>query len=379
MRTVLIKSVSKEIWAIFFTCLFVFIFIILSTKLIDIRTDLVVNYRIRPDRMFTIILHLLPNIILFSMPVACLMSVLLAFIRMSGDNEIIALNTSGVSLYQILSPVVLFSLICLIISGFLTFHYVPQGNRSYKHIIEDLIKSRADFEIKERIFYDNFDDFVIYVNSYSPKERLMKDVFLVYKREQPARTILAEEGRIIMDEKSGILTIQLTECLIFAGDIQGYVKNYPITVDLEKLMSSMLSGDLKPKEMYFSELLNELNNPEIDAEKANLIRLTLYEMFSIPLSIFLIGMIGAPLGAHVKAQGRTKGIVISLFIFLGFYVFMSGIRYVCEIGIISPSIGVWIPVFFLLLTGIYLLVRSAQNRTFGFRIFKGTGIFTPSS
>ncbi len=364
MRTTLIKSVSEEIWAVFFTSLFVFIFIIMMTRMIEMRTDLIVTYNVRPDSMLKMILCLLPNVVLFSMPAACLMSVLLTFIRMSGDNEIIALNSSGISLYQILSPVILFSIACLILACFLTFYWVPLGNRSFKSIFDELVTTKVDFEIKEKVFHEPFEGFIIYVNEYSKREKVMKGVFLVDKRDEPVKTIVAEQGRAVIDEKSGMLVIQLVKCDIFTEKGKGFFGNYPITVDLNKIISSMKSGELKPKEMYFSELLAELENSNDMTVRDNLLRWKLYEMFSLPFSIFFICFIGAPLGAQVKAQGRTKGIVISLFIFLSFYVCMIGIKNLCERGVFEPYWGAWVPVLFLLITGMYLTVESAQNRQF---------------
>lgn len=369
MRTILIKSISKEIWAIFFTSLFVIIFITMATRMMGMITDLIVNYHVKIGNILNIVLCLLPKVVLFSMPAACLMSVLLAFIRMSGDNEIIALNSSGVSLYQILPPVILFSFISYILACFLAFYFVPLGNRSLKTVFFELISSKADYAIKERIFHEPFNNIILYVNSYSKKQGIMKDIFLVDKREQTIKTIIAEQGRIITDQKSGTLTIQLTKCDIFTekGTDKGYGSflhyNYP--VDLKEIKSSIISRGMEPDDMYFTELLSELKNSSETSEKNNLMKLTFYEMFSLPLSVFFIGIIGAPLGAHVRAHGRTKGIVISLFIFLAYYICVTGIRYLCERDIIKPFLGVWIPVIFLVIIGLYLLVRSAQNRPFG--------------
>ncbi len=364
MRKTLIKTVTKELWSIFFTSLFVFIFIVLSTRMIDMRTELVVDYNVNVNLsvMLKIILYFLPNIVLFSLPAACLMSVLLAFIRMSADNEIIALNSSGISLYQILSPVIIFSLISCLIASFLTFYWVPLGNRSFKSLFNGLVLSRVDFDIKERIFQKPVEDLVIYVNSYSKKQKIMKNIFLVDKSEDPVKSIMAEEGRIILNKDAGKLTIQLMKCLFFTNDGYGSFENYPVTIDLKDLMATRVSEEKDPEDMFFLELSEESANPQNSNESRNNMKLRLFEMFSIPLSIFFIGIIGAPLGAHVRAHGRTKGIVISLFVFLAYYVCMTGIRYLCERGLMSPSTGVWIPVIFLIITCIYLLIVSARNR-----------------
>jgi lipopolysaccharide export LptBFGC system permease protein LptF len=90
----------------------------------------------------------------------------------------------------------------------------------------------------------------------------------------------------------------------------------------------------------------------------------LYEMFSIPAAIFILGIIGACLGSHVKARGRTIGVVISLFIFLLYYSSLMGARYLCEMGLFQPAIGVWTPVFILTCISVTMLLWVRKNDSF---------------
>ena len=94
----------------------------------------------------------------------------------------------------------------------------------------------------------------------------------------------------------------------------------------------------------------------------NEIVIELLEKFSIPLAVFLMGIIGVPLGAQMKARGRSAGIGVSLVIFLIYYMFLAGVRSICETGSVSPAIGVWIPDLFLFVSCIYLLRRVANER-----------------
>ena len=56
------------------------------------------------------------------------------------------------------------------------------------------------------------------------------------------------------------------------------------------------------------------------------------------------------------------GIVLSLFIFLVYYISLMSIRYICEMGILTPMMGVWLPDLFLLIICIYLLIKAANDR-----------------
>jgi len=361
--------------------------------------DLMVNQGISAGGLGKMILSMLPQIVLFSLPAACLMSVMLSFIRLAGDNEIIALNASGVSLYQMLPPVIFFSFVSCIAAGFLAIYGVPWGNRYYQDSKQMLTKSRTSLTIKERVFYDEIDNLVFYVNSFSTREKEMKDIFIVDKSSKKVTTtIVAESGMIISGTTPNTINLHLNNGTSFtsfagskaAGDVSSQGANkasdaekntitdeleservsvmtfptldYPI--DLGDIESANASRENRPKEMYLHELRTHLKEEGIEPGKRNEMGIKLYEMFSIPLAIFILGIIGAYLGSHVRARGRTTGVILSLFVFLIYYISLMGSRYLCEMGAVAPAIGVWSPVLLLLVISLFFLSRVKKTGAF---------------
>jgi lipopolysaccharide export system permease protein len=337
--------------------------------------DLLVNQGFSLSQVLNMILCMLPQIVLFSLPASCLMSVMLAFVRLASDNEIIALHTSGVSLYQLLPPVVSFSLLCCLSAGFLTIYAVPWGNRASKDYALGIIKSKTNLTIKERVFYEPIDKLVFYVNSYSTREKEMKDVFVVDRRdEKTTNTIVAEKGMIMTGRTPNTIDILFVDATVFTDEknskntrrTNGFVQTFTITIDLGDIASKIATREKKPMEMYIRELIDGLKEKDIKGSKRIEMGIQLYEMFSMPLAIFVLGIIGASLGSHVKARGRTTGVMISLFVFLIYYTSLMGSRYLCEVGVVAPFIGVWVPVF--LLSGIssFLLLEIKKYGAFRF-------------
>jgi len=76
-----------------------------------------------------------------------------------------------------------------------------------------------------------------------------------------------------------------------------------------------------------------------------------------------MGLIGAPLGAQLRAGGRLVGIVVSLLIFLFYYLLLVGVRNIGETGFLSPAVGSWLPVFFLFCACLYLMKRSEKEKS----------------
>ena len=371
MKT-LYKYIFNEIWPTFLTSLLVFIFIVLAARMVTI-SEWVINHGVSPLIVIKMILFLLPNIILFALPAASLMAVFIAFLRLSGDNEILAIKVSGISLYKMMPPVLVASFIAGLMAMLIGVYGTPWGNRTFKDLILKIAQTNAALGIKERVFSEPFANITFYVNSFSSKEGTMKDVFLVDRRD-PANTntIIARDGKVLLHPKSRTITIHFTAGTIFmVGKKFDAVrttkfKTYDLNIGLDDIMSNLSSRKKAPKEMHIKELVRNLKTTQKGEMKYNEMIIELMEKFSIPLAVVLMGLIGMPLGAQIKSRSRFHGIVISLVIFLIYYLSLAGVRSIGETGAISPLFGSWLPVLFLFILCCYLIYRAANERSINF-------------
>jgi lipopolysaccharide export system permease protein len=349
--------------------LVVFVFIVLAARVLNIA-EWVVNHGVRPSQMTGMIGYLLPGMILFALPAAALMAVFMAFHRLSNDNEILALKASGISLYQMLPPVVMISSLCFAVALSISLLGAPWGHRSFKNLVFLIAQSKADLGIQERVFSEPFSGITFYVNSFSEKDRRMQNVFLVDRRDASAtHTIVAKEGRVVARPESKVIALRFINGTIFisgkkTADIRTIVfDTYDMTIGLDDIMPALSGRKLSPKEMSFQDLREVLDNRnKKDTMYYESLR-ELMDRFSIPLAVFLMGIIGVPLGAQLRAGGRFIGIVVSFMIFLFYYLLLAGFRSIGETGVVSPAIGSWIPVVFLLVGCVWLLRRAAKERT----------------
>ena len=360
MRLTLNKYIFDEIWPTFLASLFAFVFIVMATKMLSI-TELIIIRGVHAGQVASMVVYLLPDIIAFALPAATLIAVVIAFLRLSVDSEIIALKSSGISIYQMLPPVVIVCLFGFLMAIAVSVIAMPWGNRSFKDL--------ADLGIKERIFCEPFDNVVFYVNSYSSRERVMKGVFVVDRRDKDiTNTIVAKEARVFMHPQQRIIALHFLKGTIFVSEKNlqsartiGF-NTYDLNIGLKDIMAALALRQKAPKEMSVGELIEQLETVPGGEVRHNEIVIELLEKFSIPLAVFLMGIIGVPLGAQMKARGRSAGIGVSLVIFLIYYMFLAGARSICETGSVSPAIGVWIPDLFLFVSCIYLLRRVANER-----------------
>ena len=372
MKLNIYRYIFREIWPTFLAVLFVFIFIMLATRMVKI-SEWVINQGVPPLQVMKMILFLSPNILHFSLPAATLMAVFVAFLRLSGDNEILAMKCSGISLYQMLPPVLFMSLLACMMAFFIGIFGAPWGNRTFKDLIFQIAQSNADLGIKERIFCEPFNGVTFFINNFSTRERNMKDVFLVDRRD-PSNTnsIVAKKGQILLHPKSRSITVQFTDGTIFIiGKDYKDVRTvkfdmYDFNLGLDDIMPAISSREKAPVEMFFNELIHNLKATPKGDLKYNEMIIEIMEKFTMPLAVFLMGLIGVPLGAQIKTRSRFHGIVISLLIFLLYYITLAGVRGIGETGILSPLYGSWLPNLFLLIFCCWLLHRAANERSINF-------------
>ncbi|MGD9017719.1 MAG: LptF/LptG family permease, partial [Desulfobacterales bacterium] len=104
MKTVIHRYIWSELIPPFLVNLVFFIFIFIMAELLKI-INLMVNYRAGVGSVGLIIVYAMPQFLMFILPMAAMMSVLLTLIRMTGDSEIVALKSGGVGIGCLVPPV----------------------------------------------------------------------------------------------------------------------------------------------------------------------------------------------------------------------------------------------------------------------------------
>jgi lipopolysaccharide export system permease protein len=206
--------ILKEIIPIFFIGLMTFTIILLMDKILKL-IELIVTRGGSLSDVLTLFLFISPSFLIITIPVAVLLGTLLTFGRLSSDSEITAFKASGMSLYQLFFPIAIFALATFLLTSFLVFYGLPWGNRGFKATLFRLAQSKADIEIKERVFNDAFSGLVVYVDRVPLQGNHMEGILIYDQREKgKSHTILAKEGFVINNPESQEIILRLK-----SGDI----------------------------------------------------------------------------------------------------------------------------------------------------------------
>jgi lipopolysaccharide export system permease protein len=358
--------------------LFFFTFILLISKILEI-TNMVVNYNAGLSAVALLLLYSMPFFLAFVTPMSVMMAVLLTFLRMSADNEIVALKSSGVNPNRFLVPVALFCLLGWVMTMAITGFIMPWGNRAYIGLSTELAQSHIDAIIKERTFIDSFDGIMLYVNKIDMKNRSMKDVFIEDRRNKDiSNVIVAPQGQITAEASSQTIRLRLYNGAINQVDIARQSAQaiafgtYEMKLDLKKLIAKKRSGNRKSlDEMSISEIRKYLGKARKHKRYYNNALMKLHQKFSLPVACFALGLVAIPLGMQSKTDKRAVGIVMGIPFFLLYYILLSVGWALGESGTVHPVVGMWAPNIIMAAIGIYLYRRSMQDRPLQFgRLFK---------
>jgi len=368
MKTILNRYIAKEMLPTFLTGLFLAVFTVVVTRLLSI-TELIINRGVGIGSVIGIIGYLLPDVVGFALPATALIAVVMAFLRLSADSEFVALKASGVSLYQMLPPVVLFSVFNMLAGAWILAQASPWGQNSFRNLIFDIAKSQADLAIKERVFTEPFKGVTFYVQSYDSREKVMKDVFVNDRREKNLiSTVIASEAKLFKHPDKRTLTIRFINGTVFVTDKDLSSSrtirfaSYDLTVGIGELLRAASSREKSPKELTIGELKGHLDKIEANSIRHNELMIELMEKATLPVAIFLMGMIGVPLGVYIRGRGKYSGVGVSLMVFLAYYVCLMGSRNIGESGYLPPLVVVLIPVTFLAVFGLYAYLRIGAEK-----------------
>jgi len=345
-----------------------FTFVFLMVEMLKV-TNMVVNYRVGVFTVLIMLAYSTPYFLTYVIPMSIMIAVLLTFLRLSGDNEIVALKTSGMSIYGLLPPVMLFCLFGCLLTLFMTVYGMPWGRLSFKELSYKIVSSNLEIGLKDRTFNDSFEDVVLYVHKIDPKSKELQDIFIEDKRSQNiVSTVVAPRGKLFSEPDEYIYNLLLYNGVIYQADVKNrstkYIDfdTYEIQLDIEQVSSSLQPGPKHRKEMNLVELRNYLNNrTQRDSNYYNTL-MELHKKFSIPIACFALGLLAVPLGIQSGSTKKSFGLILGMVFFFIYYLLLTAGLVFGETGACPPVIGMWVPNIVIGALGLYLLNKTANER-----------------
>ena len=207
-------------------------------------------------------------IIALSVPMSLLISSVMTFGRMAQQNEITALKSAGVNLYNIIKPALWFGTFVAIGLCIFNNFILPEMNYNARLLARDIYKKKPELSIEPGYFVDMIPQYTMIVKEMDGKD--FKDVKIFSKNQKSEQTtIYANEGSL--SSNGNMITINLINGEIHEIDLSDYdyyrkirFKTHQITISMDELMLNRTTESSRTdREMRVPQMINEIEKNKL--------------------------------------------------------------------------------------------------------------------
>ncbi|RQD76657.1 LPS export ABC transporter permease LptF [Desulfonatronospira sp. MSAO_Bac3] len=364
---ILHRQIIKEVGTIFLVTLASMLSLIVIGRMIDLK-DIFVGQNIQILYVIKSFFYLGPSFLSMVIPIACMLSIFLCFLRMSSDRELTALQTSGISIRSLVLSPLLFSLGAMGFTLYVTLHLTSWGIDNFRETAVEMVREQTEVSMQPGVFHRMIPDMAIYVHNRDPGTSELKEVFISDDTVPEAPlTIVAPTGRMLSDKEEGMLYFILDDGRIYRQDQEEHslvsFGEYRLRLDLFSLLGDAGLRDKRPEEMSWGELQAYKDDAQADSRQYRLAVLEEHKRFSLPLACLILGLFAVPLGLTLQGLGRNWGLLLAMSCFLIYYSLFTAVYGLGEAGTLNPDLAMWMPnIFFLVLTlgGFYFYSQGRE-------------------
>ncbi|HEU4636793.1 MAG TPA: LPS export ABC transporter permease LptF [Edaphobacter sp.] len=330
--------------------------------------ELVVRDSASLTDILRIFAYLLPSFLIVTIPMSVLVGILLGLSRLAADSEITAMRAAGIGVLSFVRIVSIVAAFAVGLGLFNSLYLAPRSAAGTLALENSLKSTQASFEVQPRVFYEDFRNYVLYIQDVRPASgaALWHHVFLA-DLTQPANPNIttADEAVVVSNDPRSIRLhlINGGQHQISPTDPNQYnistfeSTDLPIQTGLQE-DTHLGRSDTPILALTLPELWRLSHIP---GSHARLYRIELNRRFSYPFACVVLMLIGVPLGLSSKRGGKSTGFVLTIaLVFIYYFLSQVGIAF-AKNGKLSPFLGVWGANLLFAAAGILLLYQMSQG------------------
>lgn len=309
--------------------------------------------------------YLFPNMFLYSIPMAAMMGVIISFTRLSNDSEILAFKACGISIYQILPPVIVIATGISLVTGYFSTMLIPAGDTAMKQLMFQLAKEKIDRGLKEHQFTEALGNLVVYVGKIDKDTGDWHDVWVSDMRGQVVPTItMAKSGKMFTELAKMQVTIILENGSLHRSDNN---QSQIVTFDKYRLNIPLQppnddADKVSRGAMTMTQLMKMANEAGQDTQSGKEYLIHYHKRLVLPVGCLLLCIIGLSLGLQAGPGKPAIGVPLGLGYYILYYVLFTLGKRTAEATAIPVAVAMWTPDLLFLLVTVFLIRQTANER-----------------
>jgi len=305
----------------------------------------------------------LPTAFTVTIPMGVLVGILIGLSRMAADSEVTAMRASGMGIRRFITIVGVFGIAAWLVALANSIFIAPKSAEALAGLQNRLAASQVSFEVQPRVFYENFKNYVLYVQDTRSASgaAVWKNVFMADISTPGAARITIAERAVVTNGASNSIRIHLVSGEIHETSTRA-PGQYQINTFNELDTELSLPETQKPAQEVVP--VAQLSTPELmrqthnrNPEFARWYWIELNRRFALPTACLVLVLIGIPLGLSSRKGGKGAGFVLTIvLVFVYYFISVTGIS-LARGGKLPPVLGVWMANIIFGVVGTLLLWR----------------------
>jgi lipopolysaccharide export system permease protein len=369
MGRTLRRYLARELAVAFLAGLALSTFVLAIMRIMEL-VDLAFARGVPPSRVGALFGYMLPSYLEVTLPMAFLLSIVVAFGRLTRDGEVIAMYGSGLNLRQIVRPIFGFAVLVAAFALVLAVFTRPWASRRIDETISEMARTRFTSALRPGVFSSWLDGVVIYVGSVEPDTGQLTWVMLADEREPSGRrTIFAMEGRLQTDDQREVAFLQMQDGTILRslGAADSYDRTdfsaFELTLEFDPLIDEHTApGATPPRQLTWRDLVNARNRRRAAGASAIEEDIEIQRKLVVPAGTLLLPLIAVPLGVQRSRAVRSRALVVSVCTILVYYLMLTSAVTAAREGGLTPEVAMWLPNAAMFGFGVFLFARAMRDR-----------------
>jgi LPS export ABC transporter permease LptG/LPS export ABC transporter permease LptF len=366
---ILTRYILGEILSLTLIGCALFTFILFMPQLPHILEVVVRNSSTWAD-VAEVFLFTLPNLFKFTIPMAVLWGVLLGLSRLAADSEIIAMRASGLGIGYFVRVASIVAVTGTLLGMGNSLYLAPRANQAIIEMEQALETSQASYEIEPHVFYEDFKNFVLYVQDVIPGSGAAnwRHVFMADVSDPVNPVITTAASATVVNDNRQELIMRLRDGLrdetVADEPGQSNITTFT-TTDMPLALNPQSDVHLGRMDtalyaMPLSVLLERIHELSGKPEAKRYL-IEMHNRFALPMACVVLMLLGVPLGVNSRRGGKSAGFVFTiLLVFVYYFLSSTGIQLGHQ-SRLPAFIAVWAANFIFAAAGVFLLWQMATG------------------
>jgi len=328
--------------------------------------DDIVKYKIPFQSIFAFYFYYTPTIIVQQVvPMAVLLSTIYILNNLNKNNEIIAMKSSGIGLWRILTPLLVIGFLISVFVYTANDRIIPITSKVSQMIRREELEKHKNTDDKSRIIENvaiyGTGNRIVFARNYEVGNKKLNDI-IIHEHDTKENLISKTTAQSAVWTGSNWKFYKVIKTRINnAGKIIGPpVFNSEIIIPLKERPRDFAYGEWKADFMSYGELNNYIKNfRDSDMKIARNLLVDLHYKVAFPFISLIIIMVAAPFALLTMRGGVMVGVGMSIVIGLLYYAVIAISLALGKNGILPPFVAAWFGNIAFAALGIYLLNKRA--------------------